>query len=164
MKTLLILRHAKSSWKDSSIDDHDRTLNPRGRRDAPRIGLLLRNEDLLPELILTSTAQRARETTEAVIESSGFQGELRFWQGFYLAEPTTWIEALSSLPHDFNRVMIVGHNPGLELLLEQLTGCDEPFPTAALAQVQLSIEDWGDLSRQPKARLMGLWRPKELAR
>ena len=77
MKTLLLLRHAKSSWKESSLTDHDRPLNDRGQRDAARMGQLLTDEDLLPDLILLSTATRARTTAELVAASSGFDGEIR---------------------------------------------------------------------------------------
>ena len=78
MKLLLILRHAKSSWKDPDLDDHDRPLNKRGRRDAPRMGRLLRKEDLLPDLILSSTAVRARMTAEMVADASRYRGPLEF--------------------------------------------------------------------------------------
>ena len=80
MKTLLILRHAKSSWRDTSLDDHDRPLNERGRRDAPRRGQLLLEESLLPDLILCSTAARARRTAEIVVEASGAKCEMRSYR------------------------------------------------------------------------------------
>ncbi|MBI82236.1 MAG: hypothetical protein CMJ81_03485 [Planctomycetaceae bacterium] len=162
MKTLLVLRHAKSSWKDSSINDHDRELNQRGRYDAPRMGQLLRDEGLVPDIILSSTAMRARETTEAVVDTSGFNGELQFSSTFYLATSEVWIEAIVLLSEEYKRVMIVGHNPGLEILVDQLTGCEEPFPTATLAHIQLVVDHWTELSRQPTAHLVELWRPKEL--
>lgn len=162
MKTLLILRHAKSSWKDSSINDHERELNQRGRCNAPRMGQLLRDEGLVPDIILSSTATRARETTEAVVDTSGFNGELQFSSAFYLATADVWIEAIVRLSEEYKRVMIVGHNPGLEILVEQLTGCEESFPTATLAYIQLEVDHWTELSGQPIAHLVELWRPKEL--
>jgi len=78
MKTLLLLRHAKSSWDNPAHSDHQRPLNERGQRDAPRVGALMANEQLLPDLILSSTAQRARQTTERVIELSGYQGQVEY--------------------------------------------------------------------------------------
>ena len=75
MKTLLILRHAKSSWQNNDLSDHDRPLNPRGQRDAPDVGKRLRNEGLIPDAVLSSTAKRARQTAEAVAEESGSAGE-----------------------------------------------------------------------------------------
>jgi len=76
MKTLLILRHAKSSWKNPGLADHNRPLNKRGKRDAPRVGRLLRDKNLTPDLILSSTAKRALDTAEAAAESSGYEGEI----------------------------------------------------------------------------------------
>jgi phosphohistidine phosphatase len=76
MKSVLILRHAKSSWKHPELADHDRPLNRRGKRDAPLMGRLLKKEDLVPEIIISSTATRARSTAEAVAKSSGYKGEI----------------------------------------------------------------------------------------
>ncbi len=164
MKTLLILRHAKSSWKEANLDDHDRPLNKRGKRDAPLMGALLRREELLPDLILSSTARRARATTELVVEESGCEGEAQFLRDLYAAGPEAYIEALSELSNHYECVMVVGHNPGLEELLEWLTGDYEPMPTAALAQVQLPIQSWEELMDldETEASLLNLWRPKEL--
>jgi phosphohistidine phosphatase len=76
MKSVLILRHAKSSWKHPELADHDRPLNRRGKRDTPLMGRLLKKEDLVPEIIISSTATRARSTAEAVAKSSGYKGEI----------------------------------------------------------------------------------------
>ena len=85
VKTLLILRHAKSSWKEEGIDDLERPLNKRGKRDAPRIGTLLREKDLVPDLILSSSAERARKTTELVAQESGFEGNIMVDRDLYAA-------------------------------------------------------------------------------
>lgn len=163
---LLILRHAKSSWKASGLADHDRPLNKRGLRDAPRMGWLLREEDLLPDLILSSTALRARKTAEIVAEKSGYEGELEYRSDFYGAGPEAYLDVLSSLTDEYSRVMVVGHNPGLEDLLELLTGEIEKMPTAALAQVALPIQTWRELSDIEESSLEGelvnLWRPRDL--
>jgi phosphohistidine phosphatase len=161
MKTLLILRHAKSSWKHADLADHDRPLNKRGKCDAPQVGKLLREQELTPDLILSSTARRARATAELVAEESGYEGEIALSRDLYAAEPQAYIEALVRLPDSYARVMIVGHNPGLEELLEMLTDQNEPLPTAALAQVQLPIRRWSELSEETQGKLVGIWRPKE---
>lgn len=164
---LLILRHAKSSWKVSGLADHERPLNKRGLQDAPRMGWLLREEDLLPDLILSSTAVRARKTAEIVAEKSGYEGELEYRSDFYGAGPEAYLGALSSLTDEYSRVMVVGHNPGLEELLELLTGEFEKMPTAALAQVVLPIQTWRELSDIEESSLEGelvnLWRPRDLS-
>jgi phosphohistidine phosphatase len=162
MKLLLILRHGKSSWKDPSLDDHERPLNKRGRRDAPRMGRLVQEEGLVPDLILSSTAVRARATAEAVAEASGYQGTLTLTRELYGAGPTAFLEALSRLDDHYDRVMVVGHNPGLEQLLRTLTHTEHALPTAALAKVEIDIEAWSELHRLRRGKLVQLWRPKEL--
>lgn len=162
MKTLLVLRHAKSSWKDLYLADHDRPLNKRGKRDAPRMGRLLLDEDLLPDLILSSTAKRARMTVAGLIGGSDYSAEVQFTRDFYHAYTETFITILSELKNKYERVMIVGHNPGLEELLEVLTGDYERMPTAALAQVALPIQSWADLGEETVGELIMVWRPKEL--
>jgi phosphohistidine phosphatase len=162
MKIVLILRHAKSSWSDSGLADIDRPLNKRGKRDAPRIGTLLREEDSVPDLILSSPALRARKTAEAVGESSGYEGEIEINDDFYPGDPQAYIETLQSLPDDIQSVMVVGHNPGLEELLDTLTGESAALPTAALAKVQFSIRSWLELNEEPMGQLVNLWRVRDL--
>ena len=163
MKTLLVLRHAKSSWKDSSLEDHDRPLNKRGKADAPRMGKLIREQELVPDLIVSSTARRAKKTAEEVADESKFSGEVVLEKRFYLASPVSMVEILKEIPDpSADRVMIVGHNPGQEELVRALTGADETFPTASLAQIELPIDRWADLELTTQGKLVGLWRPKEL--
>jgi phosphohistidine phosphatase len=162
MKILLILRHAKSSWKHAELPDYDRPLNKRGKRDALRIGELLRQVDLIPDLILSSSAQRARQTTQAVVDSSGFDGEVRWMERLYAAPAESYLEALRGVDDSLERVMVVGHNPGLEDLLEVLTGEAETLPTAGLAQVALPIQSWGQLDEGVSGALVQIWVPRQL--
>jgi phosphohistidine phosphatase len=163
MKTLLIFRHAKSDWGDASLADHDRPLNKRGREDAPRMGALLRQESLNPDLVLCSTAKRARKTAELALEEAGYASEIRFLEDFYAAPPQVYFKALAQLPDPVDLVMVVGHNPGLEELLARLTGELQALPTAALAQVELPIDRWDQLNPQTRGKLVELWKPKELS-
>ena len=162
MRTLLVLRHAKSSWKDPGLDDHDRPLNGRGRKTAPRMGTLLRERDLVPEHILSSTALRARRTAELAAEAAGFTGTLELAPDLYLAGPERAVRLLHDVPDRFRRVMLVGHNPGLQELVELLTGCAERFPTAALARIELPAGAWAEVPAGRCGVLEGLWRPREL--
>jgi phosphohistidine phosphatase len=161
MKSLLILRHAKSSWSDESLSDHDRPLNDRGKRDAPKVGELLRQLDLAPQRILCSTAKRARKTAAKAGQSCGFAGEIEQRPELYLAPPSAYREALQNLPDEVERAMVVGHNPGLEELLAELTGSPQHLPTAALAHVQLDVERWSDVQDGTTGKLAGLWRPRD---
>jgi phosphohistidine phosphatase len=130
------------------------------------MGQLAREEGLSPELIISSDAVRARLTAEAMAEATG--GQLLLDARLYHASAAEIIAALRSVVQrsvfesGVATVMIVGHNPGLEELIAQLTGEVEPLPTAALAQLALPIERWSDLDTATRGTLVGLWRPKEL--
>ena len=164
MKTLLVLRHAKSSWDDSSLDDHERPLNARGERDAPRMGRLVRKKRLSVELIISSDALRAQMTAQAMADAASYRGQILLDARLYHASPTEILAVLrSAVEQKIAAVMIVGHNPGLEDLVAQLTGNPEGLPTAALAQIDLPIDRWADLTTSTRGTLVGLWRPKELS-
>lgn len=162
MKTLLILRHAKSSWSNMRLSDHDRPLNDRGRRDAPRMGQLLLDEDLVPDLIITSSAERALTTAELVALECGFEAELLATRDLYHAGPEEYLDVLREQGGLAQMVMVVGHNPGIEELVDVLTGEDERMVTAALAQVSLPIDAWSDMDLDVMGTLENVWRPKEL--
>jgi phosphohistidine phosphatase len=164
VKTLLILRHAKSSWDDSSLEDRERPLDARGRRDAPRMGDVLRDESLVPDLIISSDAVRAHTTALAVAETAGYAAEIVVDPLLYLASPEDLLAVLQTVPDANARtVMIVAHNPGLEDLVEQLTGERHHLPTAALVHLALPIDTWDALDASTRATLVDIWRPKDLA-
>jgi len=162
MKTLLLLRHAKSSWKDMAQDDHDRPLNGRGKRDAPRMGRLLRHLDQVPDRILCSTAKRTRQTVERVAEESGFDGEIAYVAELYAADPDTLLAVAREQGGEAKRLMLIAHNPGMEMLVEALTDRAEPMPTAALAVIALPIDAWSALGDETDGDLIGVWRPREV--
>jgi phosphohistidine phosphatase len=162
MKTLLLLRHAKSSWDEPGLDDHDRPLNKRGRKAAPRMGQLLRDEGLVPDAVLSSSALRARDTAGAVCEAIGNEGGVDERHDLYLAAPGTYLRAVRELPDEAERALVVGHNPGLEDLLEALCGRSHRMPTAALAVLELPVKHWSELELDGHARCLRVWRPKDL--
>ena len=162
MKTLLLLRHAKSSWGEPGLSDHDRPLTERGKLDAPRVGLLIQEQGLTPDLIVCSTAKRARKTAQKVARTCGYRGAIAETETFYLAPVGQYLAYLRQLPDQHHVVLVVGHNPGLEDVLETLTGQVGRLTTAALAQVVLDISGWRELSAAPQGHLVNLWRPNEL--
>lgn len=162
MKTLLVMRHAKSSWNNARLADHDRPLNDRGRQDAPRMGALLKQNELTPDLIITSTAERALATAEAVALNSDYEGDIQYTRDFYHADPETILQVLQTVSDEYRQVMIVGHNPGMEALVEELTGSGEPFTTANVAVIDFDVASWGELTPQREGTLRALWRPKEI--
>ncbi len=162
MKNLLIMRHAKSSWGNDYLGDHDRPLNNRGKRDAPRMGALLKLEELTPDLIISSTAERAMATAEAVALACEYEEKIQFTRQLYHADPETYLMILNGLPDAVERVMVVGHNPGAAELVAELTDVDTDFTTANIAHVQLPIEHWHELNEMVAGKLVNLWRPKEV--
>lgn len=166
MKTLLLMRHAKSSWKDSDIADKDRPLNKRGRNDASLMGSLLVERELVPQRILSSSALRASQTAELIIETIGkevgLDMQVAFLDRLYMAESPDIYEVLRALPEDLERVMVIGHNPGLETLLQLLSNRIESLPTAVVAHLALPVDAWSALDQEVTGELVDIWRPKEL--
>lgn len=162
MKTLLIMRHAKSSWKDKDLKDRKRPLSKRGKRNAPQMGELIKEKELVPQMIISSDTIRSHQTEELFAQTSGFSGEVKYMDKLYMAEADEYLDALKDIPDEMERVMIIGHNPGLESLLPLLTKRVESLPTAAVAHLVLPIDHWKELNKHTKADLVALWRPKEL--
>jgi phosphohistidine phosphatase len=126
------------------------------------MGELVREEGLVPDVLISSDALRARLTAEAVAEAAGFIGEILLDERLYLAGPADIVVVLQTVDAEAETVMIVGHNPGLEELVAQLTGEPQDLPTAALAQIVLPIDQWRDLDLSTRGALVGHWRPEEL--
>jgi phosphohistidine phosphatase len=163
MKTLLIMRHGKSSWDDPKLADRERPLTKRGVKSSLTIGELVAEKELVPQRIISSTAVRAIETANLVSQKCGCESTLVGADELYLAEPDAYLSLLRGLPDELERVMVVGHNPGLEMLLQMLSGEIETLATAVLAHVVLPIESWKELKSDTEGHLVEIWRPKELA-
>ena len=171
MKTLTILRHAKSSWDQPDADDFDRPLNERGWKAARRIGKELKHRNAHFDLGLASPAARVRETLDGVSETYGqFGFPVRFEPRIYLADTATLLQLINEVDDDIGALLLVGHNPGLELLVAMLTHDDKAglrdrvehkFPTAALAVIELPVGHWGDVE-PGRGKLVELLLPKEL--
>jgi phosphohistidine phosphatase len=159
VKRLLILRHAKSSWADSSITDWQRPLNERGLRDAPRAGEWLREHSRMPDLIITSDAIRARTTAELVAKSAGYANDIVIEPSLYLARPDDVLALLKDVKEAAASVMIVGHNPGLEDLIATLTGEHHGLKTTALVHLSIPIDRWSEIDRETAASIVDTWEP-----
>ena len=154
MKTVLILRHAKSDWSDMSLSDFDRPLAKRGRRDAPRMGHALADFKVVPDQILSSPARRAKQTAELVAEACGYRKSIQWHDSFYGGGSQDLVEALKTLPDRTERPMLIGHNPTMEeTVASLLVGYDALWhhtfairmPTAALVCLDLPVAVWSDL-------------------
>jgi phosphohistidine phosphatase len=162
-KLLLILRHAKSSWEFAELSDHDRPLNNRGKRDALRIGKKLLKEGVVPQLIISSSAIRASSTALKVAKACGYQGEIIVENSLYGSGYTEYLNAVKKKDDRYDIIMLVGHNPHSEQLLEILTGTMNTMSTCTVASVRLSIASWNEIDSQVRGELLNLWQPKELS-
>lgn len=162
MKTLMILRHAKSSWDNSQLSDHQRPLNKRGLHDASLMGRLLYREDLLPNMIITSTAKRAADTADLAALAASYEGDIIYTDDLYLADPEAYVKLARKVEGPVKSILMVGHNPGIEELVEALSGHAERMPTAALAVFKIDIASWRELNLDRPSKLVNVWLPKTL--
>jgi phosphohistidine phosphatase len=155
LKILTIVRHAKSSWKDTSLSDRKRPLNTRGERDAPVMGRRIHEHGIRPSLIITSPAKRAWKTAKIIAREIHYPLEfLQREDGLYLASLNEILDTIVAQDNGFNNLMIVGHNPGLTDFANFLVpGLTNNLPTAGVVSVEIDQDDWS-LYTQPQARLL----------
>jgi phosphohistidine phosphatase len=153
MKILYVLRHAKSDWGNSSLEDFDRPLNARGKKAAKAIGKELRKREIKPDLVLASPAVRAVQTIERVQDAYGSKFAVEEEPRIYGSGSETLVDLIKSIPDDVDRLLIVGHNPGLQDLVvklsrpgELLAEATEKFPTAALAEIRFDTGSWSAIA------------------
>jgi phosphohistidine phosphatase len=161
-KTLMLLRHAKSSWKDKQLKDFDRPLKKKGVETAELIGKILSHGEFLPDVVLSSPARRAKDTVEIVNKYSDYKGSTEYHDNFYMGEPGDFIEALRDLPDNVDSVMVVGHNPGLEAFMQILAGSCNALSTGALTRIELELTHWRDLNSSTVGKLSKFWDPDEM--
>jgi len=161
IKTLFLLRHAKASPIVDDMLDFDRPLTKQGEKAAELIGQLLSSRGVTLDLILSSPAVRARETIELVMKAAGLQAKLRFDQRIYEAGPVQLLEIISQIEDDRHPVMMVGHNPSFEELLQALTGQAEHLSAGALAKIIFDTATWREI-QEKKGALDWVVQPKEL--
>ena len=168
-RELLILRHAKSAWDTDAASDFERPLAKRGKKAAPRVGQFLLQQGLVPDFVVSSPAMRARQTVIAVCEQMDISPDEISWDDqIYGGWTDSLVSVLTDCPNDARRVLIAGHNPGLETLLQTLCHHRVPIPpdgkllpTAAVAHLQID-SDWGNLD-SGVARLISITRSRSLA-
>lgn len=168
MKLLTLLRHAKSDRGPQYQTDFERPLNERGRRDAPKMGDYLAQLGLLPDLVVSSPAERSRQTAELLSKSLGYRKAIRWEESIYAASSGELMSVLRGLPDEANHSLVIGHNPGFEDLAARLIGADAygmalgvHLATATAAHIRLDIEQWRDLQANT-GQLQWLVGPKQL--
>lgn len=171
MKTLLLLRHAKSDWDDSTLDDHERTLNGRGQLAAPRMGKLLRDTGLVPAFCLTSTAVRARATAALVRTAMDASFDIEQLGELYsFGNGEAIARAIAGHGGTASPLLVVAHNPAIQAVALEacasgdaaaLTSMRTKYPTAGLAHIEFEITSWSQMSTA-KGHLKAFWRPRDL--
>lgn len=172
MKSLFLLRHAKSSWKEPGLGDIERPLNRRGIGACATMAAYMAGRAIAPELVLCSAARRARETLDLLIGHWGRPVPARYPEALYLAAPETLLDEIRGVDDGVGALLVLGHNPGLAALARELAGSGSEadlaglkgkFPTAALASFEFACENWNEIA--PGAgRLIAYTTPKGLAR
>lgn len=147
MKTLLLMRHAKSDWDQSGLEDFDRPLSGRGLDDAPRMGKALAKAGSVPDRVVSSPARRAQQTAELVAKACGFDGEIAWEPALYGAPGTVWLENIRKLPDRADAVLMIAHNPGVAEVAALVLGgrggrARLRFPTGAIACIESTVDRW----------------------
>lgn len=170
MRTLYLLRHAKSSWNDDSADDFDRALAPRGVDAASRVARYMKDEGWIPDAVLCSAARRAVETLELITPVLGLDGAARIDRNLYLAEPEIMLQRIRGVEDTAASVLMIGHNPGAEQLARRLCGdgrakamrrLRKKYPTAALAVITFPTDSWTQVA-DGTGYLEAFVRPKDV--
>lgn len=162
-KILLMLRHAKSSWKNKKLEDYDRPLNKRGKSEAIKMGKYLKEMAILPNLIITSSALRAIETTKYVCKHAGYENLIEVDSSLYGSDIDNYISVISAAFKTKDRVLIIGHNPALEELVSLITNKIMILPTCTLVQINLILKNQDSFSLHDIAtsEIVNTWRPKD---
>jgi phosphohistidine phosphatase len=163
MLTLLLMRHAKASQDDPLLADRQRGLTERGEKDAKHMGRFLKERGLVPHVILSSTAERARATVNILIKSSSFGHDIFFYNELYESDLRHYFTLLNRVdPNTASPVLIVGHNPEMEIFLQSLCASNERMATANIAQIEVQLDAWASFNLDTRCKLRQVWRPKEL--
>lgn len=160
MKKLYIIRHAKSSWSDAALNDFERPLNKRGKANAPIMGKRLKKKGIMPDIIISSTAKRAKSTAEMIVKEIGYEKKVLFNENIYEASVDEFRKILTALDDKQSTVFLVGHNPELNMLVDYYVKFYENIPTCGVVEIEFDCERWAEI--EPKnAKLLSFDYPKK---
>lgn len=159
MKKLYIIRHAKSSWKDTSLDDFERPLNKRGEKNSKFMGEFLKDKKIMPDVILSSRAFRAKETAKNIAKKIHYTKEIIFDENMYEANVQTLLNRIETIDNKLKSVFVIGHNPGLNMLVTKLVALHENIPTCGIVAIEFSCDNWSEISSS-NAKLISFDYPK----
>ncbi len=159
MKTLFLIRHAKSSW-DEPVEDFDRGLNGRGKENAKSMGQRLKKLGVEPELVYCSPAKRAKATAKLLCGELECEEKIVFVDELYAASPSTILKVIHKAPKHVETLFVISHNPGLNELASELVGLEGNLPTTGVAQIKFDVNKWEDADAA-KAELKNFYTPKD---
>ncbi len=160
MKKVYIIRHAKSSWKDTTLDDFDRPLNKRGRRDAPFMGKKLKKQNIVPDIILASPALRSKITAEVIAKKVKYFKDIVFDKSLYESSVSELYSALIKIDDENSIAFLFGHNTGINMFVETFVGLYENIPTCGVVEIEFDCDSWKDITKQ-NAKLVSFDYPKK---
>jgi phosphohistidine phosphatase len=161
MKTLILMRHAKSSMDGKKQEDWERPLNKRGKKNAVTLAKALQEKGIVPEVILASAAVRSHQTAELLIEELKFRGDVHYLAHLYKGEVDSYLFEIKRLLDQEKCVLVIGHNPMLESFLQMVSAKVESLPTASLAFLNVPVESWKDFNFEITSQLVDFWKPKD---
>lgn len=161
MKTLLIMRHAKSSWDNSECSDFERPLNEFGLKAAPFMGNIIYKNGLQPDLIISSPAKRAKQTAVLIKAVAEIDANIEYREELYGARTTAFLNVTFNIEDKYESVLLIGHNPEIENFIHKMTGETQSMPTASVAVIKLNIKKWSEITANC-GRLELIVRPRDL--
>ncbi len=162
IKTLYLIRHAKSDWKSPVLGDIMRTLSKKGLRDLETIGSYMALRKIMPDTILSSCALRAQLTADGLAEKIGYQEDISYMDELYLTKSTIVLNVLAAQEESLDSIFLVGHNPALSELVNQFTKEHfSKFPTLGIMALKLDIDTWKDISEVSNAKIEFFIFPKQ---
>ncbi|XPV69427.1 MAG: SixA phosphatase family protein [Halarcobacter sp.] len=160
MKRLYIIRHGKSDWSNPTLDDFDRPLNKRGKKDAPYMGELLRKDGHIPDLIISSPAYRARETARIIAQELMYHKDIMFNEYIYEADLKTILEVVSFIADEYDTVYLIGHNPAINILAFYFVDFNQNIPTCGVLELEFDCNTWREIGKK-NAKLVSFEYPKK---
>lgn len=146
MKKLYIIRHAKSSWKNPTLDDFERPLSKRGKKDAPFMAKILQQKGVMPDIIISSPALRAKTTAELIAKELNFKKQITYNSKLYEADTDNIFDTILTIDESCNIVFLIGHNPGFNMFVETLVNFKENIPTCGIVELEIDSEYFKDIS------------------
>lgn len=160
MKKLYLMRHAKSDWSNSRLDDFDRPLNKRGKANAPFMANILRKKNVKPDLIISSPAYRAKKTAQIVAKEIFYKSDILYDEHLYESSLQIILEVINFLEDNIESLFLVGHNPSLNVLAFYLVGFNENIPTSGILEIDFDCDSWREINKR-NAKLSSFDYPKK---